>query len=162
MSAQRDIWAEKSQQTNTLPSMSDIYKKGRVVYDYHLGRHKGQLASKSDTLLPKRTALEEKLEKELYGNIEMDYDSIKEYLLSHPDTVNDINEAFSTNLSLQGKPQEEIDEALSDLKEPWRVNYVYSLLTTSTPDYTVDVNVEPQEVKHAIDTETQLKGGKRL
>lgn len=175
--SKKDIWAEARERTEPtyrdgertyyLPSIPEMYNsaytQGRQAYSRVEGKISGNLASRRDINISTRDNLEKKLYNSLHADpeLEMDYDSIQTYLDSHPDVVNDINKAFSSNLNAMGRPQNEIQEALADLTGPWRVNYVYSLLTTNTPNYTVSPGVSRETVQSAIDSETQVKGGKR-
>ena len=99
----------------------------------------------------------------LYGNpdIVIEYNSIDDYLSNHPDVEGTIRQAVAANLQYQGKPSEEVVEALADLSRPWMVNYIYTLLTTENPNYTIEYNVSRNDVENVIKDGKQLLGGKR-
>ena len=94
-------------------------------------------------------------------NILIEYDSIDNYLSNHPDVEGIIRHAVAANLQYQGKPSEEVVEALADLSRPWMVNYIYTLLTTENPNYTIEYNVSRNDVENVIKDGKQLLGGKR-
>ena len=99
----------------------------------------------------------------LHGNpdIVIEYNSIDDYLSNHPDVEGTIRQAVAANLQYQGKPSEEVVEALADLSRPWIVNYIYTLLTTENPNYTIEYNVSRNDVENVIKDGKELLGGKR-
>lgn len=136
------------------PSLWELYVISRENTDYYYGKTKGYLADKSE--FDTRDAIEIKIYDKLHGEIEMDYMSIANYLDKNNDVVNEIIDAFVYNLMAQGKSREEISETVNDMNEPWKVYYIYSLLTQSSPDYTVDLNVTRDIVETAINTSKRL------
>ena len=176
MEEETDIWeaARKRDQptynkygerTYELPSINKMYKITRQGSAVAIGKTKGELYSRFYAEDSKqRDEIEKELYKKLHGDPEltMDYNSIANYLTAHPDVVDDINTALDANLRAQGREVDEIQEALTELTEPWRVNYIYSLLTTDSPDYTTQYNISRDKVNAAIESETQVTiGGKR-
>ena len=160
-----DIWAVKPTEDPTAPpTLKDLQhtvQQGHQFLATQAGKVKGRVAKYYDPNEDQRDNIEKVLHDKLSGNIEMEYEPIHNYLTSHPDVVNQINEAFKANLKAQGRPDDEIKKALNSLQDPWRVNYIYSLMTSQDPDYTTDYNVDPHEVELAILSGTQVRGGKR-
>ena len=172
MAQQGNIWKEareraqptyneQGERTYGLPSINEMYNTARQASAVAIGKTKGHIASLNDEDSKRRDDIEKELDKELHGNIEMDYDSIANYLTAHPDVVSDINKALDANLRAQGREVDEIRVALNELTEPWKVNFIYSLLTTGSPDYTTEYKISRDKVSAAIETGTQITGGKR-
>jgi hypothetical protein len=167
----RRIWeeAEQRRQNDELgvysqPSIGEAYNRGRAHSSRILGKMVGNVGAIMDEHMRRRNQLEGILYQNLHANpdFEISYDSIAAFLDANPQVVNVIGQAFAANLSAQGKPPTEIQKALGDLTQPWYVNYVYSFLTTSSPDYTTSPSVSKENVEYDIESERHtVIGGKR-
>jgi hypothetical protein len=143
----------------------EISDKGRETYDRVMGPLIGRYADMSD--MTKRDELQTEIYDETHGaeGLDMSYDSIAKYLNEHPEIVDKIHLAFDKNLSAQGRARTEIDAGLNKLKEngeAFRVNYIYTLLTTPEPDYTISPGFSKRVLSSMIDNKEYAGGKKRL
>jgi len=169
MAEKSTIWtaaAEESEnQPFTRPSLKRTYGDFQQSTSKLIGKTTGYLAHRADINSQNRDNIQKELYNRLHGELEIDYDTIINYMnTSLPSIKPSIDMAFAYNLAYQGRPQSEIDEAVNELQDPWRVYFIFTLLTTSSPDYT-DPSITEEKVRQAINNfnthDTQSIGGKR-
>jgi hypothetical protein len=130
------------------PTIREIYDNGRELYAYYSGRLTRLFIDKPHE--EKRDTIEKIIYDTIHGDVSTTYDCISLYLDENILISNLIIDAFKQNLYAQGRPQTEVDINVGEIGMPWKVFFIYSLLTSDYPDYTEIPSVSETDIRKYI------------